>query len=102
MDAFELIGRRNSYQYVLNDLNGEEKKPSNNERNQDNNDSDDDIDRASDEDQPKDSMATLIMGFSKLKQPKAPQLPPRSDDDSIVSEELEESYQKSNYAGVQK
>ncbi|MFO0117887.1 MAG: hypothetical protein ACK521_09850 [bacterium] len=43
-------------------------------------------------------MATLIMGFSKLKQPKAPQLPPRSDDDSMVSED--ESFRKSNYAGV--
>lgn len=94
-----MIGRRGIYQYVINNLNGDEKKPKDVERNQDNNDSDDDIDRASDEDQPKDSMATLIMGFSKLKQPKAPQLPPRSDDDSIVSED--ESFRKSNYAGVQ-
>lgn len=102
IDAFELIGRRNSYQHVLNDLNGEEKKPNNIERTQDNNESDDDIDRASDEDQPKDSMGTLIMGFNKLKRPKAPELPPRSDDESIISEELNESYSESNYAGVTK
>lgn len=99
-DAFELIGRRGSYQYVINSINADQKKPA--ERIQENNDSEDDIDRASDEEQPTDSMATLIMGFSKLKQPKAPQLPPRSADDSIVSEELDESYRKSNYAGVSK
>jgi hypothetical protein len=60
-----LIGRRGIYQYVINNLNGDEKKLKDVERNQDNNDSDDDIDRASDEDQPKDSMATLIMGSEK-------------------------------------
>ena len=54
------------------------------------NDSEDDLDRGSEMDQP-DSMATLIMGFSKLKQPRAPELPPRNDENSIISEELDES-----------
>ena len=37
-------------------------------------------------------MATLIMGFSKQRRSKAPELPPRSDNDSIESVEVEESY----------
>jgi hypothetical protein len=39
----------------------------------------------SNEQEPEDTMATLIMGFSKQKRVKAPELPPRSEDDSIVS-----------------
>lgn len=34
-------------------------------------------------------MATLIMGFSKRRQPKAPELPPRNDQDSVITEEEE-------------
>ena len=39
--------------------------------------------------EPVDSMAGLIMGFSKLKKQKAPQLPPRDDDFSMISEDIE-------------
>ena len=37
-------------------------------------------------------MGKLIMCFSKQKQPKAPELPPRSDDESIASNENYDSY----------
>ena len=50
------------------------------------NESEDDIDRGSEIDQP-NSMATLIMGFSKLKKPKAPALPSRSNDSSLMSDD---------------
>lgn len=39
--------------------------------------------------EPVDTMAGLIMGFSKLKKQKAPELPPRDDDFSMISEDIE-------------
>ena len=50
------------------------------------NDSDEEIDKDS-ELEPVDSMAGLIMGFNKLKRP---ELPPRDDSESILSEEIDE------------
>jgi hypothetical protein len=44
--------------------------------------------------EPVDSMAGLIMGFSKLKKQKAPQLPPRDDDFSMISEDIESDEEK--------
>jgi hypothetical protein len=52
----------------------------------------------SNEDEPTDSMATLIMGFSKQRRTTAPELPPRSDDESVISEEANESYQANHEA----
>lgn len=44
--------------------------------------------------EPVDSMAGLIMGFSKLKKQKAPELPPRDDAFSMISEDVESDEEK--------
>lgn len=91
MEAFELIGRRSSYHQVVNSLSSTESQKKQVQINEEQEIVDSD---ESNDEQPYDSMAALIMGFSKTRRQKAPELPPRSDEESVIStEEHPESFQ---------
>lgn len=82
-----MIGRSSSYNYVVNNLQDAQQVKKGQDKIEAN-DSDEELDRGSDM-EPVDTMAGLIMGFSKLKKQKAPELPPRDDDFSMISEDIE-------------